>query len=72
MAKAWEELGPQLWAFFHNSVQINMIRVKPAEVSFHCRDDVCCLLCSTYTGTILTMSLPLRSFLNSRLTFRTP
>uniref|UniRef100_H3DBM3 P-type phospholipid transporter n=1 Tax=Tetraodon nigroviridis TaxID=99883 RepID=H3DBM3_TETNG len=26
MAKAWEELGPQLWAFFHNSVQINMIR----------------------------------------------
>lgn len=28
MAKAWEELGPQLWAFFHNSVQINMIRVK--------------------------------------------
>lgn len=32
MAKAWEELGPQLWAFFHNSVQINMIRVKPAEV----------------------------------------
>lgn len=33
MAKAWEELGPQLWAFFHNSVQINMIRVKPAEIS---------------------------------------
>lgn len=27
MAKAWEELGPQLWAFFHDSVQINMIRV---------------------------------------------
>ncbi|XP_051260057.1 retinal-specific phospholipid-transporting ATPase ABCA4-like isoform X1 [Dicentrarchus labrax] len=26
MAKAWEELGPQLWAFFHNSVQMNMIR----------------------------------------------
>lgn len=32
MAKAWEELGPQLWAFFHSSVQINMIRVKPTEV----------------------------------------
>ncbi|XP_068604697.1 retinal-specific phospholipid-transporting ATPase ABCA4 [Brachionichthys hirsutus] len=26
MAKAWEELGPQLWVFFHNSVQMNMIR----------------------------------------------
>uniref|UniRef100_A0A3B4Y393 P-type phospholipid transporter n=1 Tax=Seriola lalandi dorsalis TaxID=1841481 RepID=A0A3B4Y393_SERLL len=26
MAKAWEEVGPQLWAFFHNSVQMNMIR----------------------------------------------
>ncbi|XP_034470227.1 retinal-specific phospholipid-transporting ATPase ABCA4-like isoform X1 [Hippoglossus hippoglossus] len=26
MAKAWEELGPQLWAFFHSSVQMNMIR----------------------------------------------
>ncbi|XP_070701839.1 retinal-specific phospholipid-transporting ATPase ABCA4-like [Pempheris klunzingeri] len=26
MAKAWEELGPQLWAFFNNSVQMNMIR----------------------------------------------
>ncbi|KAM7379618.1 hypothetical protein PAMP_005160 [Pampus punctatissimus] len=26
MAKAWEEMGPQLWAFFHNSVQMNMIR----------------------------------------------
>ncbi|KAM3603993.1 uncharacterized protein V6R79_004994 [Siganus canaliculatus] len=26
MARAWEELGPQLWAFFHNSVQMNMIR----------------------------------------------
>lgn len=27
MAKAWEEVGPQLWAFFQNSVQMNMIRV---------------------------------------------
>ncbi|KAM7400259.1 hypothetical protein PAMA_004793 [Pampus argenteus] len=26
MAKAWEEMGPQLWAFFHSSVQMNMIR----------------------------------------------
>uniref|UniRef100_A0AAQ5YL96 P-type phospholipid transporter n=1 Tax=Amphiprion ocellaris TaxID=80972 RepID=A0AAQ5YL96_AMPOC len=26
MAKAWEEVGPQLQAFFHNSVQMNMIR----------------------------------------------
>ncbi|KAM4557505.1 retinal-specific phospholipid-transporting ATPase ABCA4-like [Fundulus diaphanus] len=26
MAKAWEEVGPQLWTFFHDSVQMNMIR----------------------------------------------
>uniref|UniRef100_A0A668A8Y6 P-type phospholipid transporter n=1 Tax=Myripristis murdjan TaxID=586833 RepID=A0A668A8Y6_9TELE len=26
MAKAWEEVGPQLWNFFHHSVQMNMIR----------------------------------------------
>ncbi|XP_047223624.1 retinal-specific phospholipid-transporting ATPase ABCA4 isoform X2 [Girardinichthys multiradiatus] len=26
MAKAWEEVGPQLWTFFHSSVQMNMIR----------------------------------------------
>nr|XP_020447202.1 retinal-specific ATP-binding cassette transporter [Monopterus albus] len=26
MAKAWEEVGPQLWAFFHNSVQMNIVR----------------------------------------------
>ncbi|XP_071759857.2 retinal-specific phospholipid-transporting ATPase ABCA4 isoform X1 [Centroberyx gerrardi] len=26
MAKAWKEVGPQLWAFFHSSVQMNMIR----------------------------------------------
>ncbi|XP_017266543.1 retinal-specific phospholipid-transporting ATPase ABCA4-like isoform X2 [Kryptolebias marmoratus] len=26
MAKAWEEVGPQLYAFFHSSVQMNMIR----------------------------------------------
>uniref|UniRef100_A0A8C5I5E5 P-type phospholipid transporter n=1 Tax=Gouania willdenowi TaxID=441366 RepID=A0A8C5I5E5_GOUWI len=26
MAKAWEEIGPQLWTFFNDSVQMNMIR----------------------------------------------
>uniref|UniRef100_A0A4W4GCC2 ABC transporter domain-containing protein n=1 Tax=Electrophorus electricus TaxID=8005 RepID=A0A4W4GCC2_ELEEL len=26
MAKAWEEVGPQLWQFFQDSVQMNMIR----------------------------------------------
>ncbi|CAN9502757.1 unnamed protein product [Ophioblennius macclurei] len=26
MAKAWEEVGPQLWNFFNHSVQMNMLR----------------------------------------------
>uniref|UniRef100_A0A673G6R2 ABC transporter domain-containing protein n=1 Tax=Sinocyclocheilus rhinocerous TaxID=307959 RepID=A0A673G6R2_9TELE len=26
MGKVWEEVGPQLWEFFENSVQMNMIR----------------------------------------------
>ncbi|CAL8279233.1 unnamed protein product [Lota lota] len=26
MARAWEELGPQVWTFLHSSVQMNMIR----------------------------------------------
>ncbi|XP_051789234.1 retinal-specific phospholipid-transporting ATPase ABCA4 isoform X1 [Erpetoichthys calabaricus] len=26
MGRAWEEVGPQLWAFFQSSVQMNMIR----------------------------------------------
>uniref|UniRef100_A0A6Q2X4B5 P-type phospholipid transporter n=1 Tax=Esox lucius TaxID=8010 RepID=A0A6Q2X4B5_ESOLU len=26
MAKAWEEVGPQLWRFFNNGIQMNMIR----------------------------------------------
>ncbi|XP_028282913.1 retinal-specific ATP-binding cassette transporter-like [Parambassis ranga] len=26
IAKAWEEVGPQLWTFLHSSVQMNMIR----------------------------------------------
>jgi len=28
VARAWEELGPQLWTFFHSSVQMNMLRVR--------------------------------------------
>ncbi|NXO00745.1 ABCA4 protein, partial [Rhinopomastus cyanomelas] len=27
LVKAWEEVGPQLWYFFQNSLQMNMIRV---------------------------------------------
>uniref|UniRef100_A0A8B9W0P9 P-type phospholipid transporter n=1 Tax=Anas zonorhyncha TaxID=75864 RepID=A0A8B9W0P9_9AVES len=27
LTKAWEEVGPQLWYFFQNSLQMNMIRV---------------------------------------------
>uniref|UniRef100_A0A669R2D0 ATP binding cassette subfamily A member 4 n=1 Tax=Phasianus colchicus TaxID=9054 RepID=A0A669R2D0_PHACC len=27
LIKAWEEVGPQLWFFFQNSLQMNMIRV---------------------------------------------
>ncbi len=27
IGKVWEEVGPQLWEFFQNSVQMNMIRV---------------------------------------------
>ncbi|KAE8610555.1 hypothetical protein XENTR_v10012168 [Xenopus tropicalis] len=26
MGKAWEEVGPQLWNFFHSSVQMNLVR----------------------------------------------
>ncbi|XP_031431127.1 retinal-specific phospholipid-transporting ATPase ABCA4 [Clupea harengus] len=26
MGRAWEEVGPQLWNFFHDSLQMNMIR----------------------------------------------
>lgn len=28
MVKAWEEVGPQIWYFFDNSTQMNMIRVR--------------------------------------------
>jgi len=27
LTKAWEEVGPQMWYFFQNSLQMNMIRV---------------------------------------------
>ncbi|XP_072275957.1 retinal-specific phospholipid-transporting ATPase ABCA4 isoform X2 [Pyxicephalus adspersus] len=35
MGKAWEELGPQLWNFFQNNVQMNVIRdtIKNPTVS---------------------------------------
>uniref|UniRef100_A0A8C5FXE8 ATP-binding cassette, sub-family A (ABC1), member 4b n=1 Tax=Gadus morhua TaxID=8049 RepID=A0A8C5FXE8_GADMO len=32
LAKAWEELGPQIWTFLHSSVQMNMIRVRPRHL----------------------------------------
>ncbi|XP_077380165.1 retinal-specific phospholipid-transporting ATPase ABCA4 isoform X2 [Festucalex cinctus] len=35
--KMWEEVGPQLWAFFHDSVQMNMIRdtlANPTVMNF--------------------------------------
>lgn len=35
MAKAWEEVGPQLWAFFQNSFQMNMIRVWLLHIPAH-------------------------------------
>lgn len=28
MGKAWEEVAPQIWDFFHNGVQVKMIRVR--------------------------------------------
>ncbi|XP_049603565.1 retinal-specific phospholipid-transporting ATPase ABCA4 isoform X1 [Syngnathus scovelli] len=37
IAKMWEEVGPQLWAFFHNSVQMNVIRdtlANPTVMNF--------------------------------------
>lgn len=27
MGKAWEEVAPQIWAFFQNGIQVKMIRV---------------------------------------------
>lgn len=27
MGKAWEEVAPQIWAFFQDGVQVKMIRV---------------------------------------------
>ncbi|XP_019712472.1 retinal-specific ATP-binding cassette transporter-like isoform X2 [Hippocampus comes] len=37
LGKMWEEVGPQLWAFFQNSVQMNMIRdtlANPTVMNF--------------------------------------
>eukprot|EP00063_Salmo_salar_P037999 XP_014012834.1 PREDICTED: retinal-specific ATP-binding cassette transporter-like [Salmo salar] len=34
MGRAWEEVGPQVWAFFQGSVQMNMIRVRKATVPY--------------------------------------
>lgn len=65
MAKAWEELGPQLWAFFHNSVQINMIRVVCHKINtfrFSLASTVFVLilwylLCSTHVEPITVQSV---------------
>lgn len=27
MGKAWEEVAPQIWAFFQDGVQVKMVRV---------------------------------------------
>uniref|UniRef100_A0A670JDL6 P-type phospholipid transporter n=1 Tax=Podarcis muralis TaxID=64176 RepID=A0A670JDL6_PODMU len=37
LAKAWKEVGPQVWSFFQDSVQMNMIRV-------------CCLALDKFEG----------------------
>lgn len=28
MGKAWQEVAPQIWAFFQNGIQVKMIRVR--------------------------------------------
>lgn len=28
MGKAWEEVAPQIWAFFQNGIQVKMMRVR--------------------------------------------
>ncbi len=28
MGRAWEEVGPQVWSFFQDGVQMNMLRVN--------------------------------------------
>lgn len=38
MAMAWEELGPQLWNFLHNNVQMNMIRVSTHQCTVSSSD----------------------------------
>lgn len=32
MGKAWEEVAPQIWAFFQNGIQVKMIRVRNTMV----------------------------------------
>lgn len=32
MGKAWEEVAPQIWAFFQNGIQVKMIRVRDTMV----------------------------------------
>lgn len=32
MGKAWEEVAPQIWAFFQNGIQVKMIRVRDTVV----------------------------------------
>jgi len=28
MGRAWEEVGPQVWSFFQDGIQMNMLRVS--------------------------------------------
>uniref|UniRef100_A0A7M4FDT2 P-type phospholipid transporter n=1 Tax=Crocodylus porosus TaxID=8502 RepID=A0A7M4FDT2_CROPO len=47
LTKAWEEVGPQLWHFFQDSQQLNMIRVCYALMG-NCGCHLCdCLQCLT-------------------------
>lgn len=32
MGKAWEEVAPQIWAFFQKGIQVKMIRVRNTMV----------------------------------------
>uniref|UniRef100_A0A8C1ZWV5 P-type phospholipid transporter n=1 Tax=Cyprinus carpio TaxID=7962 RepID=A0A8C1ZWV5_CYPCA len=35
MGRAWEEVGPQVWSFFQDGVQMNMLRVNTSAVCLH-------------------------------------
>lgn len=52
MAKAWEEVGPQLWAFFHSSVQMNMIRVRTLHRTLTVSLTTCGLVLTTQNTSI--------------------